>query len=129
MSSIQEDLNKTEELVNMSPAGFEEHCEKYIESLGYQVYKKWNYDGGIDIRGIKDDGSRLFVQCKHYLESGNPVGPDVVRELKGSTDLERKDIEECDIKMMVITSTRYTHKAVQAAEALNIELVKTDDIC
>ena len=126
---FQEDLNKTEELVNMSPAGFEEHCEKYIESLGYQVYKKWNYDGGIDIRGIKDDGSRLFVQCKHYLESGNPVGPDVVRELKGSTDLERKDIEECDIKMMVITSTRYTHKAVQAAEALNIELVKTDDIC
>jgi hypothetical protein len=125
----QEDLNKTEELVNMSPAGFEEHCEKYIESLGYQVYKKWNYDGGIDIRGIKDDGSRLFVQCKHYLESGNPIGPDVVRELKGSTDLEKKDIEECDIKMMVITSTRYTHKAVQAAEALNIELVKTDDIC
>ena len=66
--------------------------EKYIESLGYQVYKKWNYDGGIDIRGIKDDGSRLFVQCKHYLESGNPIGPDVVRELKGSTDLERKTI-------------------------------------
>tara|TARA_R110000744_G_scaffold10126_1_gene31756 strand:- start:167 stop:508 length:342 start_codon:yes stop_codon:yes gene_type:complete len=113
----------------MSPAGFEEHCEKYVEGLGYQVYKKWNYDGGIDIRGIKDDGSRLFVQCKHYLESGNPIGPDVIRELKGSTDLERKDLEDCDIKMMVLTSTRYTHKAVQAAEALNIELVTTDDIC
>mgnify|MGYP003667922400 FL=1 len=125
----EEDLNKTTKLVNMSPAGFEEHCEKYVEGLGYQVYKKWNYDGGIDIRGIKDDGSRLFVQCKHYLESGNPIGPDVIRELKGSTDLERKDLEDCDIKMMVLTSTRYTHKAVQAAEALNIELVTTDDIC
>jgi len=29
---------------------------------------------------------------------------------------------------MVITSTRYTHKTVQAAEALNIKLVNTDQI-
>ena len=127
----EEDINKTKELVNMSPAGFEEHCEKYVESLGYQVYKKWNYDGGIDIRGIKDDGSRLFVQCKHYLESGNPIGPDVVRELQGSVDLETKDMEdmeECKIDKMVITSTRYTYKAIQAAESLNIKLVTTDQI-
>ena len=124
----EEEINKTKELVNMSPAGFEEHCEKYVESLGYQVYKKWNYDGGIDIRGIKDDGSRLFVQCKHYLESGNPIGPDVVRELQGSVDLETKDMEECSIDKMIITSTRYTHKASQAAESLNIKLVTTDQI-
>ena len=125
----QEDIDKAEKLINMSPGGFEEHCEKYIESLGYQVYKKWNYDGGIDIRGIKDNGSRLFVQCKHYLESGNPIGPDVIRELQGSVDLETKDMEECEIDKMVITSTRYTHKASQAAESLNIKLVTTDDIC
>jgi len=130
----EEDINKTKELVTMGPAGFEEHCEKYVESLGYQVYKKWNYDGGIDIRGIKDDGSRLFVQCKHYLESGNPIGPDVVRELQGSVDLETKDMEdmedmeECKIDKMVITSTRYTYKAIQAAESLNIKLVTTDQI-
>ena len=123
----QEDIDKAEKLINMSPGGFEEHCEKYIESLGYQVYKKWNYDGGIDIRGIKDNGSRLFVQCKHYLKSGNPIGPEVVTELKGSTDLERKSIEDCDIEMMIITSTRYTHGAAKAAEALNIKLVTTDD--
>ena len=126
--SNEKDINKTKELVNMSPAGFEEHCEKYVESLGYQVYKKWNYDGGIDIRGIKDDGSRLFVQCKHYLESGNPIGPDVVRELQGSVDLETKDMEECKIDKMVITSTRYTYKAIQAAESLNIKLITTDQI-
>ena len=132
----EEDINKTKELINMGPGGFEEHCEKYVESLGYQVYKKWNYDGGIDIRGIKDNGSgsisgsvtRLFVQCKHYLESGNPIGPDVVRELQGSVDLETKDMEECEINKMVITSTRYTYKAVQAAEALNIKLITTDQI-
>jgi hypothetical protein len=124
----EEDVSETKELVSMGPAGFEEHCEKYIESLGYDVYKKWNYDGGIDIRGIKEDGSRLFVQCKHYLESGNPIGPDVVRELQGSVDLETKDMEKCEIGKMIITSTRYTYKALQAAESLNIKLVTTDQI-
>jgi hypothetical protein len=52
----------------------------------------------------------------------------VVRELKGSTDLEKKDIGECDIKMMIISSTRYTNKALEAAEKLNIKLMKTEDI-
>jgi len=70
----------------------------------------------------------LFAQCKHPLESGNPVGPDVVRELKGSLDLERQDIEDCEVELMVITSTRYTHKACEAAQKLNIKLVRTDEM-
>ena len=37
-------------------------------------------------------------------------------------------MEECEINKMVITSTRYTYKAVQAAEALNIKLITTDQI-
>jgi|TARA_R100000455_G_C6271311_1_gene127496 hypothetical protein len=123
-----QDFKKHEGISEMGPAGFEEHCGKYIESIGYEVYKRQNYDGGIDIRGIKKDGSRIFVQCKHYIKSGEPIGPNVVRELKGSTDLEKKDIEECDIKMMIISSTRYTHKALEAAEKLNIKLMKTEDI-
>ena len=52
----------------------------------------------------------------------------MVRELQGSVDLETKDMEECEINKMVITSTRYTYKAVQAAEALNIKLITTDQI-
>jgi len=120
------------EIKQLDPAGFEEYCERYIEGLGYQVYKKWNYDGGIDIRGIKDikgdKVQRLFVQCKHPIESGNPIGPDVVRELQGSVDLEMKDLEDCDVEKMVITSTRYTYKAVEAADKLNIKLLRTDDL-
>ena len=112
----------------MSPAGFEEHCGKYIKKLGYEVYKRNNYDGGIDIRGIKKDGSRIFVQCKHYIGSGEPIRPDVVRELKGSIDLEKKDIDECDMDMMIISSTRFTHKAIEAAKKLNIKLIKTEDM-
>ena len=120
------------EIKQLDPAGFEEYCERYIEGLGYQVYKKWNYDGGIDIRGIKDikgdKVQRLFVQCKHPIESGNSIGPDVVRELQGSVDLEMKDLEDCEVEKMVITSTRYTYKAVEAADKLNIKLLRTDDL-
>ena len=123
-----QEFKKHEGISEMSPAGFEEHCGRYIKSIGYEVYKRNNYDGGIDIRGIKKDGSRIFVQCKHYIGSGEPIGPDVVRELKGSTDLEKKDIDECHIEMMIISSTRYTHKAIEAAERLNIKLMKTEDI-
>ena len=127
-----DEFSKHQEIADMCPAKFEEHCAKYIESLGYQVYKKWNYDGGIDVRGMKDieDGKvqRLFVQCKHPIESGSPIGPDVVRELQGSVDLEMKDLEDCEIEKMVITSTRYTYKAVEAAEKLGIKLKTTDDM-
>ena len=123
-----QEFEKHKDISEMGFCGFEEHCGKYIESIGYEVYKRNNYDGGIDIRGIKKDGSRIFVQCKHYIKSGEPVGPNVVRELKGSTDLEKKDIGECDIKMMIISSTRYTNKALEAAEKLNIKLMKTEDI-
>ena len=127
-----DEFKKHTGIKQLDPAGFEEYCEKYIESQGYQVYKKWNYDGGIDIRGIKDikgdKVQRLFVQCKHPIESGNPIGPDVVRELQGSVDLEMKDLEDCEIEKMIITSTRYTYKAVEAAEKLGIKLKTTDDM-
>ena len=68
------------------------------------------------------------MQCKHPIESGNPIGADVVRELEGSVELEKKDLEDCVIDKMIITSTRYTFKAVEAARKLNIELKTTDDI-
>ena len=127
-----ENLDKHKRIAALSPAGFEEMCERYVSRLGWGVIKRNNYDGGIDVRAVREgeDGRvrKLFVQCKHYIDSGNPIGPDVVRELKGSVDLDEIDNKDCDIEMMVISSTRYTFKAVEAAEKLNIKLVKTDDI-
>ena len=127
-----ENLDKHKRIAALSPAGFEEMCERYVSRLGWEVIKRNNYDGGIDVRAVREgeDGRvrKLFVQCKHYIDSGNPIGPDVVRELKGSVDLDEIDNKDCDIEMMVISSTRYTFKAVEAAEKLNIKLVKTDDI-
>jgi len=52
----------------------------------------------------------------------------VIRELQGSVDLEMKDLEDCEIEKMVITSTRYTYKAIEAGEKLNIKLLRTDDL-
>ena len=127
-----EEFKAHQDISQMSPAGFEEMCEKYITRLGWNVIKRTNYDGGIDIRAIKDTADnnikKLFVQCKHYINSNNPIGPDVVRELKGSVDLDEIDNKNCDIEMMIISSTRYTFKAVEAAEKLNIKLIKTDNI-
>mgnify|MGYP003135017111 FL=1 len=127
-----ENLDKHKRIAALSPAGFEEMCERYVSRLGWEVIKRNNYDGGIDVRAVREgeDGRvrKLFVQCKHYIDSGNPIGPDVVRELKGSVDLDEIDNKDCDIEMMVISSTRYTFKAVEAAKKLNIKLVKTDDI-
>ncbi len=127
-----ENLDKHKKIAALSPAGFEEMCERYVSRLGWEVIKRNNYDGGIDVRAVREgeDGRvrKLFVQCKHYIDSGNPIGPDVVRELKGSVDLDEIDNKDCDIEMMVISSTRYTFKAVEAAEKLNVKLVKTDDI-
>ena len=34
------------------------------------------------------------MQCKHWINSSNPIGPDVVRELKGSVDLEEIEIKK-----------------------------------
>jgi hypothetical protein len=127
-----EEFKTHQDISQMSPAGFEEMCEKYITRLGWNVLKRTNYDGGIDIRAIKDAADnnikKLFVQCKHYINSSSPIGPDVVRELKGSVDLDEIDNKDCDIEMMIISSTRYTFKAVEAAKKLNIKLIKTDDI-
>ena len=45
---------------------------------------------------------KLFVQCKHYMDSGN-LSPDVAKELKGSVDLDEIDSEDYDIEMMIIS--------------------------
>jgi len=52
----------------------------------------------------------------------------VIRELQGSLDLERQDIEDCEVELMVITSTRYTHKACEAAQKLGIKLITTNNM-
>ena len=120
------DVEKVEEIHELGAAGFEERMEEYVKKLGWNVIKRNNYDGGIDIRAIKEfkEGSvkKLLVQCKHWKK---PIGPDVIRELIGAAELEESEHEKV---LMVITSSVFTIGARKAAEEKNIELVDGDDL-
>ena len=73
---------------------------------------------------IHKDGTikKLLVQCKHWKK---PIGPDVIRELIGSSKLEESDHEKV---LMVITSSKFTYGAREAAEQENIELIDGDKL-
>ena len=120
------EIEKAKGINELSPAGFEEKMEDYVDKKGWEVIKRSNYDGGIDIRAFKEfkDGTikKLLVQCKHWKK---PVGPDVIRELIGSSKLEKSDHEKV---LMVITSSKFTFGAREAAEKENIELIDGDDL-
>ena len=69
-------IYKAEEIINMSWAGFEEHCRKIVEKMGWEITKVRNKDDGIDIEafrsvvsGEKEKMIRLFVQCKHWKKN------------------------------------------------------------
>jgi hypothetical protein len=89
----EREMSEAEKITQMSSAGFEEYCEKYIQKLGYEVKSKSNYDGGIDIRAVKilDDmkAEDLLVQCKHW---NSPIPPGAIRDFKTACDLEKKII-------------------------------------
>ena len=118
------EIEKAKEIHELSPAGFEEYCEKYVSKLGWEVIKRNNYDGGIDIRALKEfkDGTikKLIVQCKHWKK---PIGPDVLQALVGAAADEKSEHEKV---LMVITSSRFTSGATKYAEKFNIELIDGD---
>ena len=120
------EIEKAKEIHELSPAGFEERSEKYVAELGWKVTKRNNYDGGIDIRALKEfkDGTikKLLVQCKHWKK---PIGPDVIRELIGASKLEESKHEKV---LMIITSSRFTFDAKEAAAKENIELIDGDNL-
>ena len=120
------EIEKAKEIHELSPAAFEECSEKYVSELGWNVTKRNNYDGGIDIRALKEfkDGTikKLLVQCKHWKK---PIGPDIIRELIGASKLEESKHEKV---LMIITSSRFTFDAKEAAAKENIELIDGDDL-
>tara|TARA_Y100000296_G_scaffold44259_1_gene50876 strand:+ start:162 stop:2723 length:2562 start_codon:yes stop_codon:yes gene_type:complete len=123
------EIEKAKTINDLGPGDFEEFSEKYITKLGWEVVKRNNYDGGIDIRALKEfkDGTikKLLVQCKHPAISKKPIGPDVIRGLIGSSKLEESDHEKV---LMVITSSKFTFGAEEAAEKEDIELIDGDKL-
>ena len=120
------EIEKAKDIHNLSAAGFEEYCEKYVATLGWEVTKRNNYDGGIDIRALKEfkDGTikQLFVQCKHWTKH---ISPGAMKEFKASCDEEKSEHEQV---FMFITSSRYASGARTYAENYGIELVDGNDL-
>lgn len=120
------EMSEAEKITQMSSAGFEEYCEKYIQKLGYEVKSKSNYDGGIDIRAVKilDNmkAEDLLVQCKHW---NSPIPPGAIRDFKTACDLEKTDNNK---KFMFITSSKFSVGSKKLAEKFNIMLIDGNDL-
>lgn len=113
-------------LKELEPDAFERLCQRVLRESGFvqvQVTDR-SGDGGIDGHGmVKMAGLLNFpvvFQCKRYEGS---VGPDVIRELRGSMD-GRAD------RGLVITTGRFTKGAREEATrdgATPVDLIDGDD--
>ena len=123
-------IKKAVEINQLNPGRFEEKMEEYVSKLGWDVIERTNYDGGIDIRALRqkpksDTVQKLLVQCKHPYVSMKPIGPEVIRELIGSQIVEDDEFENV---LMVITSSKFTPGAKDIAQKHNVILVDGDDL-
>jgi hypothetical protein len=122
----KKEMSEAQKIDQLSPPGFEEYSEKYIQKLGYEVKHKTNYDGGIDIRAVKIldnmEAEDLLVQCKHW---NSPIPPGEMRDFKTACDLEETKNNK---KFMFITSSRFSPGARELAEKFNIILIDGDDL-
>ena len=122
----EKELSEAQKIDQMSSAGFEEYCSRYVEKLGYEIKHKSNYDGGIDIRAVKIldnmEAEDLLVQCKHW---NSPIPPGAIRDFKTACDLEQSNNIK---KFMFITSSTFSTGAKQLAEKFNITLIDSSDL-
>jgi hypothetical protein len=120
------EMSEAQKIDRLSPAGFEEYSEKYIQKLGYEVKSKSNYDGGIDIRAVKIldnmEAEDLLVQCKHW---NSPIPPGAIRDFKTACDLEKTDNNK---KFMFITSSKFSTGAKELAEKFDIMLIDGNNL-
>jgi len=120
---------KAEEIVNKSWAGFEEHCRSKLSSLDWDTTKVRVKDGGIDIeayknvvKGENEKVIRLFVQCKHHKKN---TGPDVIRGILGSKEVEDNDHET---QLMVMISGKFSSGAITLAKEKNVMLIDGSEL-
>ena len=116
------ELDEAKKLGSMSGPQFEEYCDKYISERGWKIYKRKNYDGGIDLRAWNKEGpiKTLLIQCKHW---NKPISPGAMKEFKASCDEEKVQGEKV---LMFMAFGKYSPGARQYAEKYNIELIEGD---
>ena len=118
------EMSEAKKIGPMSGSQFEEYCDKYVSERGWKIYKRNNYDGGIDIRAWKEfkDGSikTLLVQCKKWNKA---VNPEALRAFKTATDDEEVQGEKV---LMFMAAGKYSPGARKNAEKYNVELIEGD---
>lgn len=116
------EMSEAKKLGSMSGPQFEEYCDKYISERGWKIYKRKNYDGGIDLRAWNKEGpiKTLLIQCKHW---NTPIPPGAMKEFKASCDEEKVQGEKV---LMFMAFGKYSPGARKYAEKYNIELIEGD---
>ena len=122
------------EQIDKAPSGsrpewfeFEKDCARLLKARGMRVVHQSAHrggDGGVDIYAIDPDEQSWVVQCKCWAIH-RPVGPDVVRELEGAIKLADKGKEDKS-RGLIITTSKLTQKAIDAAESLGFEWIDGD---
>jgi restriction system protein len=105
-----------EELLRLSPSGFEEYIGDLFEARGYQRVniRGGSGDQGADILAEKD-GERVAIQCKLYKKG--IVGPHEVRALIGSLQLTEAQ------RGILITTSTFSIQAERMGEEAGIEMI------
>lgn len=113
-------------LCMMDPYAFERFCGRLLTESGFEGVKntKKTGDGGIDGYGklrVNLISFKVGIQCKRFTESKVPSAK--IDEFGGS--LKKHGLE----KGIFITTSRFTKRAKEAAEKLNIDLIDGEGIC
>lgn len=103
-------------LVNASPRKFEELTADAFSKRGYQCeVLPEGPDDGLDVIA-ENRHETIGIQAKRY-QTGNTVGGPTVRRVAGAAQQRGVD------RAAIATSSTFTDPAIEAGEALDIELI------
>ena len=115
-----ERAGELENIIQMSPAEFEQLVAAYFRRAGYAVQAVGAQgDHGIDLVLHAPGEGRIIVQCKRYRGA---VGEPVVRDLYGTM------IHEGASRGFLMTTGRFTRQALLWAEDKPIELIEGEEL-
>lgn len=110
----------------LTPHGFEMYIQSYFHNeYGYNSKLRngtYEFDWGIDIEGISKYWEKLIVQCKRRLT--NDITEDDIRSFIWALYINNKtDLENKNVNIYYITTSKFTEKAKICAKKANIHLI------
>lgn len=107
---------------------FEKDIEKLLSRSCKEVMRRQaSHDGGIDVEAIDHDGNVLLAQCKCYAPN-RKIDRKYVDELYGSITRFKNENGLDHVHGIIFTTSSFSKDAIEAANALEIELVSGHDL-